>query len=103
MLAEWVDAGQPAGTFDDQTPRTHAAILEGCKRREMRAVKRDLALAWRIQNFSRAGKKFKNLDHYLEQLDAASIANPADRAAAIFKGFEKRGLAKITERKRDGG
>lgn len=103
MLAEWVDAGQSPETFDDQTPRTYAAILEGCKRREMRAVKRDLSLAWRVENFSRAGKKFKNLDHYLDQLDASSITDAADRAAAIFKGFEKRGLATIKERKRDGG
>lgn len=69
----------------------------------MRAVKHDTALAWRIENFSRAGKKFKDLGHYLDEIDAASMTDPADRAAAIFKGFEKRGLVKITERKRDGG
>jgi hypothetical protein len=78
--------------------------MEGCKRRELRAVKRDVAIAWHVANFGRAGKDFKNLDHYLGKFEAA--ANPkseADQAAAIFTGFEKRGLAKIRERKRDGG
>lgn len=93
--------GQPAETFDDQTPRTHAAIIEGCKRREVRGVQRDLALAWRIENFSRAGKKFKSLDKYLDEM-TESAAAPADRAAAIFDGFKKRGLVKIKERQRNG-
>jgi hypothetical protein len=76
--------------------------MEGCKRRELRSVQRDVALAWRIENFSRAGKKLKDLDHYLKELTPAQ-ANPADQAAAIFEGFQKRGLVKIKERKRDAG
>lgn len=76
--------------------------MEGCKRREVRSVQQDVALAWRIANFSRAGKHFKGLDHYLNQMRQAD-SDPAKNAAAIFKGFEKRGLVKIKERKRDGG
>jgi hypothetical protein len=102
LLADWIDAEQPAAAFDDQTPRTHAAIMEGCRRREAREVQRDVALAWRIENFSRAGKKFKDLDEYLGQLRPTS-ATPADQAAAIFKGFEKRGLVTIKERKKRDG
>jgi hypothetical protein len=69
----------------------------------MRTVQLDLALAWRIANFSNAGKKLKDLGHYLDQMKPV-VAAPAEQAAAIFKGFEKRGLVKITERrKRDGG
>jgi hypothetical protein len=75
--------------------------MRGCKRREHRLVQRDVALAWRIVNFGRAGKTFKNLDHYLNELKPP--ADPADQAAAIFAGFEKRGLVKIKERKRDAG
>lgn len=74
--------------------------MEGCKRRELRAVQRDMALAWRVENFSRAGKNFKNLDQYLNELTPTQV-NPADQAAAIFEGFAKRGLATIKERKRD--
>lgn len=74
--------------------------MEGCKRRELRAVQRDVALAWRIENFSRAGKKLQDLDKYLDEMNPKP-ANPADQAAAIFEGFAKRGLATIRERKRD--
>lgn len=75
--------------------------MEGCKRRELRAVQRDVALAWRIENFGRAGKKLKDLDHYLDEMRPK--ADPADHAAAIFEGFARRGLVKIKERKRDAG
>ena len=69
----------------------------------MRAVKRDVSLAWHVANFGRAGKDFKNLDHYLGQFDeAANPQSKADTAAAIFEGFAERGLVKIRERKRDG-
>lgn len=61
----------------------------------------DVALAWRIENFSRAGKKLKDLDHYLDQMKPKP--DPADQAAAIFESFAKRGLVKIKERKRDAG
>lgn len=74
--------------------------MEGCRRRELRSVQRDIALAWRVENFSRAGKNLKNLDKYLDELRPVK-ASPADQAAAIFEGFAKRGLATIKERKRD--
>lgn len=94
MLAEWVDAGQPASTFDDQTPRTHAAIMEGCRRRELRAAQRDIAVAWHGANFARAGKNFKDLDHYLEKL-TPKPAQTADEVVGIFEGFAKRGKARV--------
>lgn len=64
-------------------------------------MQRDVALAWRIENFSRAGNRLKNLDKYLDELKP--IIPPAEQAAAIFEGFAKRGLATIKERKRDAG
>ena len=105
MLTDWIDAGQPASTFDDQTPRTHAAIMEGCKRREMRAVQQDVALAWRIENFSRSGKKLKDLDHYLGQLKPKR-EQTADDVANIFLSLKAKGRSvkiKVRERKEDGG
>jgi hypothetical protein len=76
--------------------------MEGCRRRELRAVKRDVSIAWHVANFGRAGRDFKNLDHYLGKFEV-NPQGEADKAAAIFEGFAKQGKAKIRERKRDGG
>lgn len=79
--------------------------MEGCKRREMRAVQKDVALAWRIENFSRAGKKLKDLDHYLGQMKVAK-PQTADDVAGLFLALKAKGRSvkiKIRERDKDGG
>lgn len=68
----------------------------------MRAVQREVALAWRVANFINAGGKLKDLDEYLGEMKPK--VDPSDQAAAIFEGFAARGLATIKERKkRDDG
>ena len=66
----------------------------------MRAVKNTIALAWHVTNFGRAGKGFKDLDHYLEKL-TPKPAQTADEVAGIFQSFAKQGKARIRERKKE--
>lgn len=74
--------------------------MEGCRRRELRALEHRIELAWRVENFSRAGKKFRNLDHYLRQLRPADLQS-AEEVIAIFETFATRGLATINVREKD--
>lgn len=55
------------------------------KQRALRiAIDRDIALAWEIENFSRAGNKLKNLKHYLSKDDDPERRqSPADMIAAL--------------------
>ena len=73
----------------------------------MRAVKNTIALAWHVTNFGRAGKGFKDLEHYLEKIDPKP-AQTANEVAGIFESFAAQGKAKLTVRPRkkegpDGG
>jgi len=74
--------------------------MEGCRRREKRMQGFALAAGWHVENFARAGKQLKNLDHYLKQLEPQETS-PADEAAAIFADFAARGLVTITERRKE--
>lgn len=89
-------AGQSPESLWDQTPRTHEAVLEGVNRRLRQDVARDVALAWRVENFRRAGKKLKALDHYLKQLDPPKVQT-ADDVIAIFDRLASRGRAKVID------
>lgn len=71
--------------------------MEGCLRREQRAVERDLALAWRIANFGNAGAKLKGLQHYLDQLKPHKESDAVIQAVATFTSLASRGLATIKE------
>ncbi len=97
LLSVWVEAGNPAEIFWQQTPRTYQAIMEGCARRERRQAAHAMAIGWHAANFARAGKHLRNLDHYLRKLEPQKDQT-ADEAAAIWQGFAERGLVTITER-----
>ena len=97
LLSGWVDAGQTAATFWDQTPATHAAIMEGCLRRERRAIERDVALAWRIANFGNAGPKLKGLASYLDDMKPQHPNSNVIEAVAAFQSLAKRGLVTVRE------
>lgn len=71
--------------------------MAGSLRREMRAVERDVALAWRIANFGNAGAKLKSLPHYLDQLKPVQEASPVLEAVAAFTALASRGLVTIRE------
>jgi hypothetical protein len=71
--------------------------MEGCLRRERRAVERDTVLAWRIVNFRNAGAKLKKLQHYLDELKPGKEADAALEAAATFTTLASRGLVTIRE------
>ena len=57
----WVEAGQPAHTFWDQTQRSFANVLSG-------AAKRDLAMAWKIAALtaSASAGKLPRLEELME-------------------------------------
>jgi hypothetical protein len=76
--------------------------MEGCLRRERRAVERDTALAWRIVNFRNAGAKFKSLQHYLDELQPTKEADATMEAVATFTALASRGLVTIKERPKKG-
>lgn len=62
-------------------------------------IERDIALAWHIENFGRAGKKLRDLQHYLKP--QAKRAQTAEEVVAIFEGFAARGLVTIRVRERE--
>lgn len=97
-------AGQPAETFWDQTPRTHAAIMQGCKQRIEMQMQRDTALAWRIANFSVGAQnnKLKSLQHYLDEFKPVKEADATIEAVATFTALAQRGLVTIKERPKKG-
>lgn len=81
--------------------------MEGFRRREMRAIQRDISVAWHVTNFGRAGKSFRDLEHYLKQLTPKQDQT-ADQVAGIFESFAAQGKARIRVRPRkkegeDGG
>lgn len=73
--------------------------MEGCLRRERRAIERDTVLAWRTANFFGAaqGGKLKGLQHYLDQMKPQHENAPALEAVATFQALAARGLVKIKE------
>lgn len=71
----------------------------------MRAVQKDVALAWRVENFSRAGKKLKDLEHYLGETKVKPTQTAED-VAGLFLALKAKGRSvkiKIRERDKDGG
>lgn len=71
--------------------------MDGCLRRERRAVERDVALAWRTANFVNAGAKLKKLQHYLDQMKPVHEHASVMEAVAVFQSLAARGLATIRE------
>lgn len=73
--------------------------MEGCIRREKRAVERDTVLAWRVGKLSAlAGVgKLKGLQTYLDELKPAHEASPVLEAVATFTALASRGLVTIRE------
>ena len=73
--------------------------MEGCLRRERRAVERDTVLAWRMANFSGAAQagKLKHLQHYLDDLKPQTDNATVSQAVAAFQTLAARGLVKIRE------
>ncbi len=71
--------------------------MEGCIRREQRAVERDVVLAWRVANFTNAGGKLKGVQHYLDQMKPKHQSAPALEAVAVFQALAARGLVTIRE------
>lgn len=68
--------------------------MRGKRRAFMAEVDREIALAWRIENFARAGKGFKDLDHYLAKTaeKPRGRQTPAEMIAAL------RGVASLAGR-----
>jgi hypothetical protein len=70
--------------------------MEGVAERDRGAIERDVALAWRIENFART-KALENLSVYLEQMRPASPEEKRDRILAFFRGRQAQGApVKIT-------
>jgi hypothetical protein len=74
--------------------------MDGCLRRDRRASALAVAAGWHAENFRRAGKGLRDLDHYLSQLEPER-PQTADEAAAVWKGFADRGLVTIREVPKD--
>lgn len=60
-----------------------------------------MAIGWHAENFRRAGKQLRDLDHYLRKLEPRDEKSIADEAAALFQGFAERGLVTIREVRKD--
>ncbi len=71
--------------------------MDGCLRREKRAIERDVVLAWRVANFANAGPKLKSLDRYLDDMKPRHASQPALEAVATFRALAERGLVTIRE------
>lgn len=76
-------------------------MLEGANRRLKQDLVRDVALAWRIENFRRTGKKLKNLSHYVDEF-YPKPAQSADDVAAIFDRFVALGKAEVMDDAQEG-
>jgi len=85
------------GEFWLQTPRSFVTIMEGAARAANRRIESDLAIAWHVENFSRMGKAFKGLGHYLARLKPRKPQS-GDEILAVFQQFQAAG-AKMTIRK----
>lgn len=82
MLSVWVEAGQDPASFWDQTPRTFAAVLEGCERRERRSYELATFQAWQAERMSRE-KRLKPVAKYVGELRPPKRQTPGEILANL--------------------
>lgn len=82
LLTEWSAVGGSAAEFWQQTPRDHAAFIAGAVKRAERDHSRDIALAWKTANFTRA-TKLKPLKHFLPRKPGETPAGQVDAQAGL--------------------
>lgn len=76
-MSEWTLTGERALDFWRATPRDYAAAIKGAIRRAEIALDRDISLAYRTANFTRADK-LKPLARYLPTRAGQAPAGQVD-------------------------
>lgn len=91
----WIEAGQPAHTFGEQTQRSFATTIAS-------AAKRDLALAWKIAALTASASvgKLPKLDELLAPAEASHAAQRAKnmRLLGDLRALQAKGIPMQIER-----